>query len=123
MCRVEGGELRQRRHAGTGGAGDGGMRREGTGRAGACGRPSVAGLKETSHHRHGTKAGGLIASLAGELRSVRTVAQQRPESDTGQQLKGDKTRCIMSGVFGIELGNFNGRVVVVKFKIIIWQVG
>ena len=90
---------------------------------GACGRPSVAGLKETSHHRHGTKAGGLIASLAGELRSVRTVAQQRPESDTGQQLKGDKTRCIMSGVFGIELGNFNGRVVVVKFKIIIWQVG
>jgi hypothetical protein len=29
----------------------------------------------------------------------------------------------MSGVFGIELGNFNGRVVVVKFKIIIWQVG
>jgi hypothetical protein len=35
----------------------------------------------------------------------------------------DKTRCIMSAVFGIELGNFNGRVVVVKFKKTIWQVG
>jgi hypothetical protein len=34
----------------------------------------------------------------------------------------DKSRCIMS-VFGIELGNFNGRVVVVKFKKTIWQVG
>jgi hypothetical protein len=29
----------------------------------------------------------------------------------------------MSGVFGIEKGNFNGRVVVVKFKKTIWQVG
>jgi hypothetical protein len=35
----------------------------------------------------------------------------------------DKTRCIMSGVSGIELGNFNGRVVVVKFKKTMWQVG
>jgi hypothetical protein len=35
----------------------------------------------------------------------------------------DKTRYRMSGVFGIEMGNFNGRVVVVKFKKTFWQVG
>jgi len=104
---VEGGELRERRHAGTG-AGDGGIQREG---AGWGLRLAERGGRneETSHHRHGTKPGGLIASLVGAWRSVRTVAQQRPESDAGQQHKGDKTRCIISGVFGIELGNFNGR--------------
>jgi hypothetical protein len=36
---------------------------------------------------------------------------------------GGQDSCIISGVFGIEMGNFNGGVVVVKFKKTIWQVG
>src|SRR5213592_5021150 len=36
----------------------------------------------TSHYRHRTKAGGAAASLMGEWRSVRTVAQS-PAGDCG----------------------------------------
>ena len=43
--------------------------------------------EETSHRGHGAKVSGVAASPVGEWRSLRTVAQQQPESDTGGGIK------------------------------------
>jgi transposase len=44
--------------------------------------------EETSHHCHRKKAGGLVASLVGERRSLRTVAQQQPLCPAGSSVRG-----------------------------------
>src|SRR5205807_1766789 len=46
--------------------------------------------EETSHHRHGTQVGSVVASLVGKRRSVRTAAQQ-PATSVGDRSIKTKT--------------------------------
>jgi hypothetical protein len=56
-------------------------------RWGLAGRAWWQEREETSHHCSGAKVSGVAASPVGEWRSLRTVAQQQPESDAGGCIK------------------------------------
>ncbi len=47
--------------------------------------------REEASHRGDLKAGGVVASPVGERRSIRTAAQQQPESDAGGSIESKST--------------------------------